>query len=83
MRKLSLRRRLADYRKFVVQNHRINRDDVMRIGEVSMATASADIKALIEDFPELGLSYDAHKKTYVATGGSNTGGSNHEIARKA
>ena len=68
MRKLALRRRLEDYRNFVVEHRRINREDMARMGEISLVQASADMKALMEDFPNLGLVYDRSLKTFVATG---------------
>ena len=65
-RKLSVRRRLEDYYYFVLETGRINRNDVMRIGEVSLPQSSADIAMLIEGYPYLGLVYDKSLKCYRA-----------------
>lgn len=67
-RRLAIRRRLADYAEFVRANGRINRADMARIGEVSITQASADVAALIEDYPDLRLSYDTSRKTFVSKG---------------
>lgn len=68
MRRLGIRRRLADYAEFVRENGRINRDDMARIGEVSITQASADVAMLIEDYPDLRLAYDTSRKTFVSKG---------------
>jgi hypothetical protein len=65
-RRLAVRRRLIDYSMFVRANGRINRADIARIGEVSITQASADIAALIEDYPNLDLIYDSSRKTFVS-----------------
>lgn len=66
MRKLAVRRRIEDYRKFVLKHGRIRRADIMRMGEVGVCQASHDLGMLMEDHPELGMVYDASQKTYVA-----------------
>ncbi len=63
-RKLAVRRRLAAYVKYLQHHRKINRSDVMRIGEISTMQASTDLAALREDYPELGLFYDTSAKTY-------------------
>lgn len=63
-RRLALRRRLADYAAHVREHGTINRSDMMRLGEISVAQASADLHALIEDYPDLNLIYDKSAKTY-------------------
>ena len=66
MRKLALRRRLEDYKNFILQYGHINRKDMMKIGEISMPQASADLKALMEDYPEFQLEYNKTSKKYEA-----------------
>jgi hypothetical protein len=66
-RRLAVRRRLADYAAHLEAHGTINRRDMMRIGEISVAQASADLAALIEDFPGFGLAYDRSAKTYRVT----------------
>ena len=68
LRRLGVRRRLADYRDFVLTARRITRRDVMRMGEVSIVQATKDLVMLREDYPELGLEYDKYAKAYVARG---------------
>lgn len=63
-RRLAVRRRLEDYYYFALEAGRINRSDIMRIGEVSRPQASHDLKMLREDYPRLGLVYNASAKTY-------------------
>lgn len=65
-RRLALRRRLEDYAAHIKREGSINRSDMMRIGEISIAQASADMAALVEDYPGFGLRYDASAKTYLA-----------------
>ena len=67
-RRLALRRRLEGYADFARRRGRINRKDMAKIGEISFAQASSDMKALIEDYPDLGLAYDPSKKTYIVKG---------------
>jgi len=66
-RRRALRDRLADYAEFAASNGTIRRVDMMRIGEISDTQASSDMKALIEDYPQLGIVYDTRQKTYVVT----------------
>ena len=68
-RRLALRRRLEDYYFFVLENGAINRSDMARIGEVSIRQSSADMKALQEDYPQLGLEYDTSRKQFIASMG--------------
>lgn len=66
-RRFALRRRLEEYAAFAREHGRINRADMARIAEVTFATASSDMKALIEDYPDLGLTYDMSKKAYLTS----------------
>jgi len=62
--RLSARRRLADIVNHATEAGRLNRSDVMRIGEVSRPQASADISKIIERFPGF-VAFDKSAKTYV------------------
>ena len=61
----ALRNRLEEYAAFAREHRKINRADMARIGEVSITQASADVKALMDHYPSLGLAYDKSKKTFV------------------
>lgn len=67
-RRLGARRRLHDAYEFAKANGRINRADIARIGEVSITQASADVAALMADYPSLGLVYDKSLRTFLVKG---------------
>lgn len=66
-RRLAVRRRLDDYARFAAVNGRINRADMARMGEVSIAQASSDAAMLVDDYPELGIVYDRSAKAFVCS----------------
>lgn len=62
--RLSARRRLADVVNHTIETGRLNRSDIVRIGEVSYPQASADLGAIQDRFPGL-ITYDKSSKAYV------------------
>lgn len=58
------RERLAGAVSHLQAHGRIQRSDIMRIGEVNIATASTDIAAILKRAPGL-MSYDATARCYV------------------
>ena len=67
-RRRALRMRLADYAAYLREHGTMSRADMARIGEISTAHATSDMRALIEDYPDLGIVYDTNRKIFVAKG---------------
>ena len=67
-RRRALRMRLTDYAAYIREHGVMNKADMARIGEISTVHASSDVKALIEDYPDLKIVYDFRRKVFVATG---------------
>lgn len=66
--KLAKRMRLQSAVGHLLNTGKLNRADIMRLGEVSIFQAALDFGVIRNEYPGL-MIYDAHRKTYVLNEG--------------